>query len=428
MASRIYPALILVFVAAAGTRLAFLHFAGAGNLTPPGDYHGLSNSLLANWTYVDKSIPAQFGFPTDLQRPPGYPFFLYLINPSSGVNPARVAFIQSILGGIFAVFLAMMATRLANARAGIMAGLFYAFDWVTIIHTPMLLAETLYAIALTGAVLVFAFYLRDLKPACSMLAGVLLGAAALIKPVAELQLGAFVLAWVVQPRRRINGLAFILGFALLVTPWMVRNYQRHQVYALSTIDASSLYFYIAHGAESGLQGRDLAQRINAAEADWNARSLSQAEKKEMMNDEAWKIIRQRWATVIKQSVIGFARTCLGTGRETLVKSGGAKGGGISSFWHTVLPLTQIGLLWLLAIAGVGSFWRAGLAPRPVVCLFAIVVLFALLPSASPAGYCRFRVHAVPILCILAAVGAWRIFSGDQMRFFRRLMEKRKTEK
>ncbi|HEY6403745.1 MAG TPA: hypothetical protein VI479_20140 [Blastocatellia bacterium] len=431
MASRIYLALILVFVAVAGARLAFLHFAASGTFgnSDTVGYQGLADSLLSNWTYAtDKAAGAPGGFPADLQRPPGYPFFLYLISPSSGVNRAWVAFVQSMIGGLFAVFLAIMATRLVNATVGIIAGLFYAFDWVTIIHTPIVLAETLYAIALTGAVIVFALYLRNRLPACSMLAGVLLGAAALIKPVAQLQLGAFILAWGVQPKRRLNGLAFILGFALLVTPWMVRNYLGHQVYALSAIETVNLYFYTALGAEYDLQGKDLARRVDVADADWKTRSLSPAERKEMMNDEAWKIIRQRWPTVIKQSIIGFARTCLGTGRDTLFVAVGAEAGGISSFWHTVLPLTQIGLMWLLAIAGAGSFWRARLAPRPVVCLFVIAVLLALLPSASPAGYCRFRVHAVPILCILAAVGAWRIFSSDQWRFFRRLMEKRKAEK
>lgn len=233
MASRIYLALILVFLAAAGTRLAFLHFAASGTFSNPdtSGYQGLADSLLSDWTYAsDKAAGAPGGFPADLQRPPGYPSFLYLISPSSGVNRAWVAFIQSMLGGVFAVFLAVMATRLVNATVGIIAGLFYAFDWITIIHTPIVIAETLYAIALTGAVIAFALYLREL---------------------------------------------------------------------------------------------------------------------------------------------------------------------------------QIILMWSLAIAGVTVSWRAGLAPRPIVCLFVIAVLLALLPSASPVGYSRFRVHAVPSLRLLAAIGAWR---------------------
>jgi 4-amino-4-deoxy-L-arabinose transferase-like glycosyltransferase len=355
-----------------------------------------------------------------LQRPPGYPFFLYLINPSSGVNRAWVAFVQSMLGGVFAVFLAIMAARLVNVTVGIITGLFYAFDWITIIHTPMVIAETLYAIALTGAVVVFAFYIRNQRPSLSVLAGVLLGAAALIKPVAQLQLGAFVLAWGVQTKRRLSGLAFMLAFALLIIPWVVRNYRSHQVYTLSVVATSNLYFFTAQGAGYDLQGKDLDQRISAVEADWNAGSFSSAEKKEMMDDEAWKIIHHHWPTVIKQAVKGFARTCLGTGRETFFASVAVEGGEISSFWHTILPLMQIGLIWSLAVVGVMASWREGLAPRPVVCLFVIAVLLALLPSAAPLGYSRFRVHAVPGLCFLAAIGAWRlkIFSRYIFSFWR----------
>jgi len=114
MASRIYLALILVFIAAAGTRLAFLHFAASGTFSNPdtAGYQGLADSLLSNWTYAtDKAAGAPGGFPADLQRPPGYPFFLYLISPWSGVNRGWVAFVQSMLGGVFAVFLAVMAPR-----------------------------------------------------------------------------------------------------------------------------------------------------------------------------------------------------------------------------------------------------------------------------------------------------------------------------
>jgi len=421
MASRIYLALILVFAAAAGTRLAFLYFAASGTFSNPDTdgYQGLADSLLSNWTYAtDKAAGAPGGFPADLQRPPGYPFFLYLINPSSGVNRAWVAFVQSMLGGVFAAFLAIMAARLINLTVGIITGLFYAFDWITIIHTPIVIAETLYAIALTGAVVVFALYIRNQKPSFSVLAGVLLGAAALIKPVAQVQLGAFVLAWAVQTKRRLSGLAFILAFALLITPWMVRNYRRHQVYALSVVATSNLYFYIAQGAGYDLQGEDLNQRISVVEADWNAGSLSPVEKKEAMAEEAWKIIRHRWPTVIKQAFNGFVRTCLGTGRETFFGSVAAGGGEISSFWHTILPLMQIGLMWSLAIAGVTMSWRTGLAPRPVVCLFVVAVLLALLPSAAPLGYSRFRVHAVPGLCFLAAIGAWGLMIFSRLMFSR----------
>lgn len=411
MAPRIYLALILVFVSAAGTRLAFLYFAASGTFSNPDTvgYQGLADSLLSNWTYAtDKAAGAPGGFPADLVRPPGYPFFLYLINPSSGVNRAWVAFVQSMLGGVFAVFLAIMAARLVNVAVGIITGIFYAFDWITIIHTPMVIAETLYAIALTCAVGVFAFYIRNQRPSFSVLAGVLLGAAALIKPAAQLQLGAFVLAWGVQTKRRLSGLAFMLAFALLITPWVVRNYRRHQVYALSVVATSNLYFFTAQGARYDLQGKDLDRRISAVEADWNAGSFSSAKKKEMMDDEAWKIIRHHWPTVIKQAVNGFVRTCLGTSRETFFATVAAEGGEISAFWHTILPLIQIGLIWSLAIIGVTASWRERLAPRPVVCLFVIAVLLALLPSAAPMGYSRFRVHAVPGLCFLAAIGAWRL--------------------
>src|SRR5262245_8048503 len=112
-------ALAMVFALATGTRLAFLYFAASGTFGNPdtAGYQGLANSLLSNWTYATEApAGAPGGFPADLQRPPGYPFFLYLINPSSGVNQWWVAFVQSMLGGLFAALLAVVAARLVNAR------------------------------------------------------------------------------------------------------------------------------------------------------------------------------------------------------------------------------------------------------------------------------------------------------------------------
>jgi hypothetical protein len=66
MALRIYLALILVFVAAAGTRLAFLHFAASGTFSNPdtAGYQGLADSLSSDWTYAtDKAAGAPGGFP-----------------------------------------------------------------------------------------------------------------------------------------------------------------------------------------------------------------------------------------------------------------------------------------------------------------------------------------------------------------------------
>ena len=125
---KVILALILVFTASAGTRLAFLYFAASGTYgnSDTAGYQGLADSLLSSWKYTtEQPSGAPGAFPADLQRPPGYPFFLYLINPSSGVNRAWVAAVQSMLGGFFAVFLTIVVARLINLTVGMMAGLFY---------------------------------------------------------------------------------------------------------------------------------------------------------------------------------------------------------------------------------------------------------------------------------------------------------------
>ncbi len=48
-------------------------------------------------------------------------------------------------------------------------------------------------------------------------------------------------------------------------------------------------------------------------------------------------------------------------------------------------------------------------PLPICALFVLTMFFALIPSAMPLGYSRFRTHAAPLLCIMASVGIARLF-------------------
>jgi hypothetical protein len=332
-----------------------------------------------------------------------------LINPSSKVDYRWTALVQSILGGLFSIVLTLLVGRLIDSPTGLTAGIFYAVDWVTILHTPILTADLLYSIALTLAIFAYAFYLQKQRVHFALIAGLVLGIAAIIKPAAQLHLLTFFLVWAFQPKRRWSGLAFLLTYLFCVTPWMLRNYHRYELFTLSTIPIVSTYFYNAVAANHDISGKELDFKMNALDNEWKIKMLSAPERARQMNEESWRMIRRNWLVALKQASVGFARTSFGTGRETMLTTIGNKGRGVSPKWHTFLPLTGIILFWGVAIVGVRSLLRQRSVRRALPVLFVIAVVIALLPSAGPMGYSRFRVHSIPILCFLAAFGAKHIY-------------------
>lgn len=62
--------------------------------------------------------------------------------------------------------LAFLCRLIANSSIGLLAGLFYATDWITIVHTPMMIAVTIYSITLGLAILLYVLALE--KPRASL--------------------------------------------------------------------------------------------------------------------------------------------------------------------------------------------------------------------------------------------------------------------
>jgi 4-amino-4-deoxy-L-arabinose transferase-like glycosyltransferase len=390
--------LLFVFLLALGVRLGYWNVARAGSLGNPdsAEYQALAETVKEHRPY-QTSVGQVKGFPTDLLRPPIYPAFIAWSDPLPGVSRMRTALLQCFLGAGFATLLALLVARGVSTRAGLWAGVFYALDWATVLHTPMLIAETLYTVVLAVAVLTYAAYLMQRKTWFAVLAGALLGTAALVKPAAQVLVLALLIAWMFAPPRRVAGLAFLLSYALVVGPWMLRNYQQHRVFTVSAITSVNL-LYIGKNAldDQSWQKyeRTYDARVNASEV---------ARRAQQRNQEAVQLIGRNWPHIVQQCAVGLVRACVGTGTETLKDSLPPR------FYpgpllRTVFPLVQVLLLWAFTMVGLVIAWREKTLPRAVVILLVVSVLAILLPAANM-SYSRFRVPAVPMLCLFAGVGA-----------------------
>ena len=149
----------------------------------------------------------------------------------------------------------------------------------------------------------------------------------------------------------------------------------------------------------------LDERMSRKEPYWRTLNLPAVERKKMMEEEAWTVIRSHWPIVVKQSLQGLLRTCIGTGAGTFKTALTHDPGSFQLLlWGTILPLFQIVLYWILAAYGLFSASKPNVITKTALSLIVLTLICSLLPSAMPLGYARFRTHAAPLLCVLAAIG------------------------
>jgi hypothetical protein len=264
----------------------------------------------------------------------------------------------------------------------------------------MLISEPIYTVTLAMAVFTFALALSRRSNPLSLTAGLLLGLAAVVKPAAQAIIVAFLLAWLCSKARRSAPL-------FLMTPWMMRNQHKYGDFTLSEMGTVDLYFYIAKGSlhsypPGDLEGSRITADVDALNREWLSSTLSPSQRSRRMKQEAVATIASHWPAVLRQSAIGLLRTSLGTASITAAHSLGGPPGRVSRMLLNVLPGIQTLLLWGLAIAGC----FAGFALRGEIrILLAASIICVLLPAASTLAQSRFRVPAIPEICVLAAAGA-----------------------
>ncbi|UCG42080.1 MAG: glycosyltransferase family 39 protein [candidate division WOR-3 bacterium] len=195
-------------------------------------------------------------------RTPAYPVLLFVC-----ARRIPLVLAAQIVLSVSSVLLAWaVARRMFGVRAALAAGAFMAVDVPSVLFAGVIMAETLLVFAMMLAC--WLFVLRR-----TFWAGLVLGGATLVKPVAVL---AFLPLAVVLLSRRNWRQAILLVACSLALPgvWVGRNLLRHGRPGLTSIAGFNLYYSNAARLEqvrSGKSGsavrRALAARAGAIESD-----------------------------------------------------------------------------------------------------------------------------------------------------------------
>jgi hypothetical protein len=233
---------IVLLLLAVGARLLYI-----GSTSPQASiasvdawgYHRLALNLdMGNGFSLRREAP----FVPDSIRTPLYPAFLWLIRQLLGPAPRLAALIQAMIDGCTTALTWWLATRLGGRRAGRIAALFYALNSTQIRYTNELLTETLLSLLLALSTCVLVKYVLAVSASsrgetCTahlpktklVVAALLCGLAILCKPnvlfLPLIWLLALVLVhWQCWQRALADTALMIASIAVVLTPWIARNY------------------------------------------------------------------------------------------------------------------------------------------------------------------------------------------------------------
>lgn len=212
------------------------------------------------------------GHPT-AYYPPGYPWFLgivtWLSSPFTDDVPRVAAMVQALLGTASVLLGAHIALELAGRRAALVAAWGLALYPNLILHSGVLLGETLYIFLILGFLWLVIVRLRGEHSTGAVTApwpvvlgtGLVLGLAVMVRPIGAVMVPVLGVIWWWRSGDRARALRNIglisLGVVMCIVPWTVRNTVRlgHTV-VLSTNTGDNLCIGHAEGANGAFTFND----------------------------------------------------------------------------------------------------------------------------------------------------------------------------
>lgn len=389
------------------------------------------------------SQAAQAPFAPDTIRTPAYPLFLALFCRSKQACPdvCGVLLGQAMLGAL-AVLLCAAAALVLFGRPGlaVLAGVLLAVDLGSIFHAALVLSDVPFQLAFLAGFFALACGLRlGLERAPVSVwgaAGLLLGAAALVRPIGLFYAPfAGAALWLEgRPKRSKAALraAFVVlaGSCVLPGLWAARNGLETGDWTVTSLPARDMARQRAAAVLSQMTGEpfgqasaDVMKRMEAAHGGPFSSVEEQAEfggrwgtlfvlshpvaAAEVAAKDAVRMLGghgleipcwQVWADPVCDPLHPPAASGpAGSGTRYLLRA------------HPALRPVFAGyelylvLLYAFAALGLSRAWRSG--ERGELALVLSPIVYFLLTSVGALAYHRFRLPFLPLVCILAARGA-----------------------
>ena len=206
-------------------------------------------------TYLQPAIELLqgVGFDPDIKRPPGYPLFLAGVLAALGPDLQGVNFVQHVLGVITAAATWAIGRATYGRAAGLLAGLLTALNGPLLIFEHYIMAETLATCLVALALLATFAAARNPSAGRLLLVGLLFGLAGAAHQRTLMLLGLLPLAMLLMGcswRETLRGGGFgLIGFMVVLIPWLAFDYSRHQVLSSGALGETLTWRLTRNGDE-----------------------------------------------------------------------------------------------------------------------------------------------------------------------------------
>jgi len=355
----------------------------------------------------------------DAKLTPGYPAFVAAVYAVFGPRPLAVVATQVLLG-VFGVMLVFWLGRvIVGPRAALAAAMLLAVETLLITRSTYVMTEALFTFTLALAVLLILVGVKRRSNGVMVLGGAALGIAALTRPIglagSPFLLLALLIAHPHERRAAVAQLLFVvIGIAVVLSPWLVRNVVYFSAPELTSMTGQHLYYWWAGPAIARAEGQpytgafvdELARRhpIRHIEEAYDS-PRDQFLRSRALRGQAVRAIARYPDEFALACARGWLEALLGPGRTAYRSALGHPT--LASGCAVVGYLIWLGILVLAVSGGMLLLRQQPLQFVPAVLWTASA---ALILANGPAAHARFRVPAVPLLCLLAGY-AWAHYRG-----------------
>ena len=188
--------------------------------------------------------------------------FIYLI---FGVSPSLIIVFQILLNLTSIYLVYIIADKLfSNKKVALISAFIFSLDIYTLFFIFELYTETLFVFTLLGSIFLFIKSINKSDTLYLITSGIFLGFSALIRPIAIYLPIVYIAAIFffdkhTASRKLIITGVFSISVLLIISVWVVRNYNEYSRIGFSTISSANLYLFNAVITESNSTDKNTKQ-------------------------------------------------------------------------------------------------------------------------------------------------------------------------
>jgi 4-amino-4-deoxy-L-arabinose transferase-like glycosyltransferase len=245
-----------------------------------GAYIDLADNLLQNHVFSMSSPTPDFEvqsedrpYGPEVFRTPGFPVFLALLKLLGMKNLLWVVFWQEIIYLLSVYLFYQYGRQLFDPKIAKIGVVFLMLNPGGIAYTKLVLSETLFMPFVFGSLFAIGFYFKKKHWKFLLFAAIIMGIGALIRPIMYyfpwVAAGTILFFYRNNKQRWLHTSAMLLTFVLVISPWLIRNYQIYGQFFFSGQASNVLVHYHvprvwnAEGIRSYWDGRPFIRKIVA---------------------------------------------------------------------------------------------------------------------------------------------------------------------